>query len=111
MNFQQLNSEVGTSEPSEGMHELLANTTDGQFSVAYLLGEMALIAIALGASRFVFAPFGMESQALCFCIAMTAASGAVGGLFLRMSVGLIVGGVFSVAAIPLLWVLITMPRG
>lgn len=86
--------------------------TEGQYSIGYLLTEIALIAVALGASRLAFAPawLGIESQALCFCIATTAACGALGGIFLRMAVGLIVGGVFSVASLPLLWMLLTAGR-
>lgn len=80
-----------------------------QFTISYLLSEMALIATALAASRFVVSPFpiGVEFQAIWFCIAMTAGCGAVGGLCLQMAVGLLVGGVFSVASIPLLWILMT----
>jgi hypothetical protein len=80
-----------------------------QFSISYLLGEIALIATALAAGRFVLFPIpsGIEFQAICFCIAMTACCGALGGLCLRMAVGLIVGGVFSVVSIPLLWMTMT----
>lgn len=80
-----------------------------QFTISYLLGEIALIATALAASRFVLSPIpiGVEFQAICFCIAVTAGCGALGGLCLRMAVGLIVGGVFSVTSIPLLWILMT----
>jgi hypothetical protein len=81
----------------------------GQFSIAYLLAEIALIAIALAAGRVVLLPstIWIETQAACFCIAMTAGCGALGGLCLRMAVGLIAGGVFAVASIPLLWMLIS----
>ena len=80
-----------------------------QFSIAYLLGEIALIAIALAAGRIVLFPSAIwiETQALCFCIAMTAGCGALGGLCLRMAVGLIAGGVFAVASFPLLWMVIS----
>jgi len=85
-----------------------------QFSVAYLLGEIALIAIALAALRVALLPSAswIESQAMCcsIAIAMTAGCGAVGGLCLRMAVGLIAGGVLAVASIPMLWVLISAAR-
>jgi hypothetical protein len=80
-----------------------------QFTLSYLLGEIALIAMALAASRLFVSsiPIAVELQAISFCIAMTAGCGALGGLCLRMAVGLIVGGVFSVVSIPLLWMLMT----
>jgi hypothetical protein len=80
-----------------------------QFSVAYLLGEIALIAIAFAAGRVVLSPSAnwIESQAMCFCIAMTAGCGALGGLCLRMAVGLIAGGILAVACIPLVWMVIS----
>jgi hypothetical protein len=84
----------------------------GQFSVAYMFGEVALIAIALGALRMglCLSPSWIESQAICFCIAMTAGCGALGGLCLRMAVGLIAGSVFAVASIPLVWMVIGAAR-
>ena len=80
-----------------------------QYSVAYLLGEMALIAVALAASRAMThttagAP---EARAMCYCIALTAACGAMGGLCLRMALGLIAGGVLAASSIPMLWTLIS----
>jgi hypothetical protein len=76
-----------------------------QFSVAYLLAEMALVAVALAFGRFAIAsPSSWQaSQAMCYCIALAAGCGAVGGAFLRMTVGLVAGGVFAVASIPLVW--------
>jgi hypothetical protein len=80
-----------------------------QFSLAYLLSEIALIAVALAAARFAFFPYTawQEGQAGMFCIALIAGCGAVGGLCLRMVVGLIAGGVFAVASVPLLWLVIS----
>ena len=80
-----------------------------QFSVAYLLAEIALVAVALAFGRVaVFSqPNWMESQAMCYCIAMAAGCGAVGGAFLRMAMGLVAGGVFAVASIPLVWMVIS----
>jgi hypothetical protein len=80
-----------------------------QYSVAYLLGEIALIAIALAAGRGMLhsATGSLEGQAMCYCIAMTAACGAMGGLCLRMAVGLIAGGVFAASSIPMLWTMIS----
>jgi hypothetical protein len=74
-----------------------------QYSIAYLLGEIALIAMTLAAGRIVLFPSAIwiETQAMCFCIAMTAGCGALGGLCLRMANGLIAGGVLAVASIPL----------
>jgi hypothetical protein len=80
-----------------------------QFSVAYLLAEVALVAIALAFGRFAVASPAswLESQAMCYCIALVAGGGAVGGAFLRMAVGLVAGGVFAVASIPLVWLAIS----
>ncbi len=80
-----------------------------QFSLTYILSEVALIALALAAGRMMLIPSALwlEFQALCFCVAMTAACGALGGLCLRMAVGLIGGGILSVASIPLLWMVIS----
>ena len=79
-----------------------------QYSVTYLFGEIALVAVALAAARAVALPEagGHERQAVCYCVAMTAACGAMGGLCLRMAVGLIAGGVLAAASIPSLWILI-----
>ena len=76
-----------------------------QFSVAYLLAEVALVAVALAFGRLaIFSQSSwLESQAMCYCIALAAGCGAVGGAFLRMAVGLVAGGVFAVASIPLVW--------
>jgi hypothetical protein len=80
-----------------------------QFSLAYLLSEITLIAIALAASRLAFFPYTvwLEGQAAMLCIALIAGSGALGGLCLRMVVGLIAGGIFAVASVPLLWLIIS----
>jgi len=74
-----------------------------QFSVTYLLAEVALIAVALAFGRVAIVAPGswLESQAMCYCIALAAGCGAIGGAFLRMAVGLVAGGVFGVASIPL----------
>jgi hypothetical protein len=74
-----------------------------QFSVAYLLGEIALVAVTLAFGRLAIAshPGWMETQAVCYCIAMAAGCGAMGGAFLRMTVGLVAGGILAVASIPL----------
>ena len=79
-----------------------------QFSLTYLLAETALIAVALAAGRLAFYPPAtwLEGQTGMFCIALIAASGALGGMCLRMAVGLIAGGIFAVASIPLLWLVI-----
>ena len=79
-----------------------------QFSLAYLLAEIALIAIALAAGRVAMSSHAtwMEVQAVSFCIFLIAGCGALGGLCLRMAVGLIAGGVFAVASIPLLCMVI-----
>lgn len=75
-----------------------------QFSLTYLLGEIALIAIALGFGRLSVLPsaLGIETEAFCFLVTLVAGCGALGGLFLRMAVGLIVGSVLAVATVPLL---------
>jgi len=79
-----------------------------QFSLAYLLSEIALIAVALAASRWALAgPANwLEGQTVLCCIALTAGCGALGGLCLRMSVGLIAGSIFAVASIPLFCMLL-----
>jgi hypothetical protein len=81
-----------------------------QFSLLYLLGEMALIATALAASRWAVAgpAIWLEGRAVLCCIALIAGCGAAGGLCLRMAVGLIAGGIFAVASLPLLWMLISI---
>jgi hypothetical protein len=91
------------------MQRGVALPLERQFSLAYLLAEIGLIAIALAAGRVALFPHAiwMEAQAVLFCIALTAGCGALGGLCFRMAVGLIAGGVFAVASIPLLWVVIT----
>jgi hypothetical protein len=91
------------------MRRCAAIDVQGQFSLAYLLGEIALIAVALAASRLALFPPGIwaEARAVLFCIALIAGCGAVGGLCLRMAVGLIAGGVFAVASIPLLWLVVS----
>ena len=75
-----------------------------QFSLSYLLCEVALLAIALGCGRALCSPslLAIETEALCFLVALVAGCGALGGLFLRMSVGLIVGSVLAVACVPLI---------
>ena len=82
-----------------------AQRTEPQFSLAYLLGEVALVAIALAAGRVALVPAAIstEAQAVLCCVALIAGCGALGGLCMRMAVGLIAGGVFAVAAIPLMW--------
>jgi hypothetical protein len=88
------------------MRSSIALISDRQFSLAYLLAEIALIAVALAAAR-VAAVLGVawiEVRAVLFCIALTAGCGALGGLRFRMAVGLIGGGIFSVSSIPLLWI-------
>lgn len=91
------------------MDRCAALPIERQFSLAYLLGEIALIAIALAAGRVALFPpaIWMEVQAGLFCVALVAACGALGGLCLRMAVGLIAGGVFAVASIPLLWLMLS----
>jgi hypothetical protein len=83
-------------------------TAGRQFSVAYILIEVGLCATALAAIRFAIGhtPMALELQALCFCAAATAVSGAAGGLCLRMGLGLVAGAVLSVAAIPSLIMLL-----
>ena len=80
-----------------------------QFSLAYLLCEVSLIGIALAAGRLALHPpaIWMEVQATLFCIALVAGCGALGGACMRMTVGLIAGGVFAVACIPLIWLVIS----
>jgi len=80
-----------------------------QFSLAYLLAEIALVAIALAAGRVALHPSLtlVEAQAILACIALTAGCGALGGLCFRMAVGLVAGGVFSISSIPLLWLLLS----
>jgi hypothetical protein len=78
-----------------------------QYSIGYVLAEIGLIAIAFAAGRFLPSADWLETQALCICIALTSSCGALGGLCLRMTVGLIAGGVFSVASIPLLWLVLS----
>ncbi len=83
-----------------------------QFSIAHLLLEVALIAVALGAGRFALVPSALwiEAQVLCYCLAMTAGCGALSGLFLRMAFGLIAGAILAVVSIPLVWMLISAAR-
>jgi hypothetical protein len=86
---------------------------DRQYSLAYLLTEIALIAIALAAARvaLVLGTGWIELRAVLFCVATTAGCGAAGGLFFRMAVGLIGGGIFSVSSIPLVWLALSaIPR-
>jgi hypothetical protein len=80
-----------------------------QYSLAYALSEIALIAIALAAGRMALLPLAvlLEARTVCFCVAMTATCGALGGLCLRMTVGLMAGGIFSIASIPLLCLVIS----
>jgi hypothetical protein len=80
-----------------------------QFSLAYLLAEVALVAIALAAARLALFPptIVMEVRAVLFCVMLVAGCGAVGGVVLRMAVGLIAGGIFAVASIPLVWLLLS----
>ena len=74
----------------------------GQFTLAYLLLEMALVATAISAARFVLSGIagGIELQTLSMCLATTATCGALGGLCFRMTLGLIAGSVLSLAAVP-----------
>ena len=80
-----------------------------QFTLAYLLGEVALIAIALAAARLTYIPLNglPELRAGVFCVALVASFGAAGGLCLRMAVGLVAGSVLAVASIPLVVLLIS----
>jgi hypothetical protein len=75
-----------------------------QYSLSFLLAEIGLVAVALGCGRLLLFPPGIsiETEALCFLVAMVAGCGALGGLFLRMAIGLIVGSVLAVASVPLL---------
>lgn len=79
-----------------------------QFTLAYMLAEVALIAVALAALRIAVRDYAVlvELRTGLFCPALVAAFGALGGLCLRMAVGLVAGGVFAVASIPMLLVLI-----
>jgi hypothetical protein len=79
-----------------------------QYSLNYLLGEIALVALALGCWRVLLIPgrLPIEYQALCFLIALVSLCGAVGGLFLGMAVGLVVGSVLAVASVPFLLMVI-----
>jgi hypothetical protein len=87
------------------MDSSLAIVRPRQFSLAYLLAEIALIAVALAAARVALLPAvtWLEVRAILSCVALTAGSGALGGVFFRMTIGLVGGGIFSVASIPLLW--------
>lgn len=82
---------------------------DRQFSLAYLLAEIALIAIALAAARvaLILGTGCLELRAILFCVVTTAGCGAAGGLFFRMAIGLIGGGIFSVSSIPLVWMVLS----
>src|SRR5262249_47184775 len=93
---------------SNRMPRPLALHTEQQFSLAYLLAEIALIAITLAAVRLALFPSlaWIEAQTVLLCIALTAACGALGGLCFRMTLGLIGGGIFSVSSIPLLWLIL-----
>jgi hypothetical protein len=88
------------------MRSSVALISERQFSLAYLLAEIALIAIALAAARvaLLLGVGWIEVRAVLFCVALTAGCGALGGLCFRMTVGLIGGGIFSVSSIPLLWI-------
>ena len=79
-----------------------------QFTLLYLLSEVALIALALASWRIACIDTSglLEWQAGMSCLAVVASCGALGGICLRMSVGLVAGGVFAVASLPLLVVLI-----
>ena len=83
--------------------------TERQFSLAYLLAEIALIAVALAAGRVALhhSVALIEAKAILTCIAFTASCGAVGGLCFRMAVGLVAGGIFSVSSIPLVWLMLS----
>jgi hypothetical protein len=80
-----------------------------QFTLAYLLCEVGLIALALATGRMACDGAGvlLELQTGLFCVAMVASCGALGGLCLRMAAGLVAGGVFAVASIPLFVLLIS----
>ena len=79
-----------------------------QFTLAYLLCEVGLIAVALATGRMACDVTGalLELQTGLFCVALVASCGALGGLCLRMAAGLVAGGVFAVASIPLVVLLI-----
>jgi hypothetical protein len=86
------------------MYSSVALNVPRQFSLAYLLGEIALIGIALAAMRLALL-LGVgwtEVKAVLFCVAFTAGCGAAGGMCFRMALGLVGGGIFSVSSIPLL---------
>jgi hypothetical protein len=87
----------------------IALSPERQFSLAYLLAEVALVAIALAAARMALFPMAitLEARAVFFCLMLVAGCGALGGLALRMAVGLIGGGIFAVASIPLVWLLLS----
>jgi hypothetical protein len=91
------------------MRGSVAPESGQQFSLAYVLAEIALIAIALASGRLALSHSGVwiEAQAALSCLAFIAGCGALGGLCLRMAMGLIAGGVFAVASIPLLWLVIS----
>jgi hypothetical protein len=91
------------------MHRPNLLPTGRQFSLAYLLAEIALVAVALAASRVALHPAValIEAKTILTCIAVTATCGALGGLCFRMAVGLVAGGIFSVSSIPLLWSLLS----
>ncbi len=90
------------------MQRLSELSTERQFSLAYLLAEIALIAVALAAGRVTMHPaVGLvEARAVLACVTFTAGCGALGGLCFHMATGLIAGGVFSIASIPLLWMVL-----
>ncbi|HEY2411157.1 MAG TPA: hypothetical protein VGI40_02885 [Pirellulaceae bacterium] len=88
------------------MQHSISLPADRQFSLAYLLAEIALVAIALAAARvaLLLGVAWIEVRAVLFCVALTAGCGALGGMCFRMAVGLVGGGIFSVSSIPLLWI-------
>jgi hypothetical protein len=73
-----------------------------QFTLAYLLCEVGLVAIALAAGRVAYVePANLvELKAVLCCLSLVALSGALGGLCLRMALGLVAGGIFAVASMP-----------
>jgi nitrate/nitrite transporter NarK len=94
------------------MPSLSTERTERQFSLAYLLAEIALIAVALAAGRVVVhssVPL-IEAQAVLVCITLTSACGALGGLCFHMATGLVAGGVFSIASIPFLCMLLVAAK-
>ena len=95
------------------MKRLSALPSEPQFSLAYLLAEIALIAIALAAGRIALLPtaLGMEAHAGLYCVSLIAGCGAAGGLCLRMVPGLIGGGVVAVSSIPLICLAISAASG